>query len=85
MFDATGIEGACSPDDAVHIVSFLEEELGEVRSVLAGDASDERARWHHSRNISCIHRFSHRTIYRKSRSLRNANWLIYVVLYNRGV
>ena len=29
-----GVETAGSPDDAVHLVSFVEKELGEVRTVL---------------------------------------------------
>ena len=42
MVDALGIEGGGAADDAVDLVAFAEEELGEIRAVLAGDARDER-------------------------------------------
>ena len=28
--------------DAVHLVAFLQQELGQIRAVLAGDAGDQR-------------------------------------------
>ena len=36
--DAPGIERGGSSNDAMHLVPFLEQELGEIRAVLAGDA-----------------------------------------------
>ena len=40
------LEGLCggAPDHAVDLVALLEEQLGEVGAVLAGDSRDERAR-----------------------------------------
>ena len=32
-----------APDDAVHLVSLGEQQLGQVGAVLAGDAGDQRA------------------------------------------
>jgi len=42
VVDPAGVEGGRAPDDAVDLVSFGEEELGEVRAILAGDAGDQR-------------------------------------------
>mmetsp|Transcript_17849 Transcript_17849/g.51100 ORF Transcript_17849/g.51100 Transcript_17849/m.51100 type:complete len:406 (-) Transcript_17849:40-1257(-) len=41
VINATGVEGRRTTDDAVDGISFLEKELGKVRSILAGDAGDE--------------------------------------------
>lgn len=41
MVDALSVESACTTDDAVHFISFLQEELSEVRTILASDTSDE--------------------------------------------
>ena len=37
-----GIEGARPADDAVDFVTLLQQQIGEIRTVLAGDAGDER-------------------------------------------
>jgi hypothetical protein len=41
VFDAVGVEGGGSADDAVDVVPFGEQEFGEVGPVLAGDSGDE--------------------------------------------
>ena len=42
--------GALEPaHDAEDLVAFVEQQLGEVRSVLAGDAGDERAFCRHKK------------------------------------
>ena len=41
--------GRGAADDAVYLVALLEQKLGEVRTVLAGDAGDEGALGHVSR------------------------------------
>ena len=41
--------GRGAPDHAVDLVALLEQELGEVGAVLAGDAGDQCARRHHVR------------------------------------
>ena len=43
VVDATGVEGGGTTDDAVNLVTFLEEQLGQVRTVLTGYAGHERA------------------------------------------
>ena len=43
VVDAVGVEGAGAALDAVDLVALGEQELGEVRAVLAGDAGDQRA------------------------------------------
>jgi hypothetical protein len=40
--DALEVERRAAPDDAHHLVALLEQELGQVRAVLARDAGDER-------------------------------------------
>ena len=40
VVNALGVEGAGAALDAVDGVAFFQEELGEVRAVLAGDAGD---------------------------------------------
>ena len=41
VVDARGVEGAGAADDAVDFVALLEQQIGEVGAVLAGDAGDE--------------------------------------------
>ena len=41
VVEAAGVEGGGAADDAVDLVPLREEELDQVRSVLAGDAGDE--------------------------------------------
>ena len=38
-----GVEARRAADDAVDLVALLEQQLGQVRAVLAGDAGDQRA------------------------------------------
>jgi hypothetical protein len=40
LIDAIGVKKAGAAHDAVHLVSFIQQEAGEIRSVLAGYASD---------------------------------------------
>jgi hypothetical protein len=40
MVDAVGVEERGAALDAVHLVALVEQELGEVGAVLAGDAGD---------------------------------------------
>jgi hypothetical protein len=41
VVDAFGVEARGATDDAVHLVALPEQELGEVRAVLARDSGDE--------------------------------------------
>ena len=41
MFDALGVKGTGAPDNPVDEVTLGEEELGEVRAVLAGDSGNK--------------------------------------------
>lgn len=41
VVDAGGVEGGGSADDAVHLVALGQQELGEVRPVLARDAREQ--------------------------------------------
>ena len=41
VVDALGVEGGGAADDAVDLVPLREQELDQVRSVLAGDAGDQ--------------------------------------------
>ena len=41
MIDARGIEAARAALDAVNFVALLEQQLGEIRAVLARDTGDE--------------------------------------------
>jgi hypothetical protein len=41
MVDAVGVEKRSATLDAMDDVALLEEELGEVRAILSGDARDE--------------------------------------------
>ena len=42
MDDAAAVERGRAADDAVHLVAFLEQELGEIRAVLPGDPGNKR-------------------------------------------
>jgi hypothetical protein len=42
VIDARSIERARSPNDAVDFVAFLKQKIGEITSILARDAGDER-------------------------------------------
>src|SRR5579862_7176148 len=44
VIDAIGIESRRATDDAVYLVTFREQELGEIRSILSGNARDKRFR-----------------------------------------
>ena len=41
MVDAVGVEEAGAALEAMHGVAFLEQEFGEVGTILASDAGDE--------------------------------------------
>ena len=41
VVDPVGVEGRGAADDAVDLVALVEQQLGEVGAVLAGDAGDE--------------------------------------------
>ena len=43
VLDAPGGERARAADEPVDLVALVEQQLGEVRAVLAGDAGDGRA------------------------------------------
>jgi hypothetical protein len=36
------VKGRSAPDDPVDLVTFGEQELGEIRAILTSDAGDER-------------------------------------------
>jgi hypothetical protein len=40
VVDAVGVEERRAALDAVHLVALVEQELGEIGAVLAGDAGD---------------------------------------------
>jgi hypothetical protein len=42
MVDTAGGESRTAPNDAVDFVAFLQQQFREIRSVLPGDAGDER-------------------------------------------
>ncbi len=46
MIHPPGVEGAGPPDDAVNFITFREQQLGQVRTILPGDASNQRF-FHH--------------------------------------
>ena len=51
MFDARAQEIARSPNNSMNGVPFSEKQFRKVRTILAGDAGDERSLWisiHHS-------------------------------------
>jgi len=41
VVDPPGVEGAAAADEAVDLVSLLQEQLGEIAAVLPGDARDQ--------------------------------------------
>jgi hypothetical protein len=41
VIDAAGVEAAGPPLDAVHRIALFQQELGQVGTVLAGDAGDK--------------------------------------------
>ena len=43
VLDAPHVRRAQAADDAEDFVALVEQQLGEVRPVLAGDAGDQRA------------------------------------------
>jgi hypothetical protein len=43
MVDPVGVEDRGSADDTVNFVTLVQEKLSQVRTVLAGDAGDQRA------------------------------------------
>ena len=43
VVDPVGVEARGAADDAVDLVALLEQELGQVGAVLAGDAGDQGA------------------------------------------
>ncbi len=46
VFEPHGVERARTADDAMHLVPFFQQQLGQVGAILAGDAGDERAYAH---------------------------------------
>ena len=42
MIDARGVERAGATNDPVDFVAFLQQQIGQITSVLAGDAGDQR-------------------------------------------
>jgi hypothetical protein len=46
MLDPPQVWGTRAPYDAGDLVALLEEELGEVGTILSGDAGDQRASGH---------------------------------------
>ena len=46
VVDALGVQLGRAPLDAVHLVTLGQQELGQVRPVLAGDPRDQRAFCH---------------------------------------
>jgi hypothetical protein len=43
MVNATPIEGARPPDQAVHLIPLVEQLLGHVRAILTGHTGDQRS------------------------------------------
>ena len=46
MLDAISVERAGAADDAVHLVAFAQQQFREIRSILSGDAGDQRFATH---------------------------------------
>ena len=67
VVEPLGVERARAADDAVDLVALGEQQLGQVRAVLAGDAGDERA-LHRLRSPSDVLRST-----RRSRRCRRSN------------
>ncbi len=53
MVDSRGIEKGCSPFYAMDDISLFEQELGQVRAILAGHSSDQ---------CSFVHQTSRRSV-----------------------
>ena len=64
MVDAVGREDRGSPDDAVHLVPVAEEQLQQVRSILASDTGDQRTSLSHQRSFACREGGRKRPVYR---------------------
>jgi hypothetical protein len=41
MIDPAAVEAARAADEAVHLVTLVEEEFGQIRAVLAGDSREQ--------------------------------------------
>jgi hypothetical protein len=41
VVDPGGVEGRSSPDEPVNLIALLQQQLGEIGAVLAGNAGDE--------------------------------------------
>ena len=41
MIDARGVEAGGAADDTMNLVAFSQQQLGQIGTVLAGDACDE--------------------------------------------
>ena len=50
MFDAPEVRRARAADDAGDLITFVEQQLGKVRTVLSGDAGNQRALGHEIRD-----------------------------------
>jgi hypothetical protein len=53
VIDARGVEGAGAPNDAMNFVAFLEQQFGQITSVLAGDTGNQRLS--HERRLALAH------------------------------
>ncbi len=53
VVDPPGVERAGAADQPVDLVALLQEKLGEVRAVLAGDPGDQRLRCRRAFRASC--------------------------------
>jgi hypothetical protein len=42
VVNPAGVEGAGATDETVHLIVLREKKLGEIRTVLTGDAGNER-------------------------------------------
>src|SRR5689334_5358943 len=55
VVDTLGVEKRRAALDAVHLVTLLEQELGEISAILARDAGNQRCLMPHSReSVPCI-------------------------------
>src|SRR5437868_3132393 len=43
MIDAGSVEGARPPDYSVNLVTFFQQQIGQITSILAGDPGDQGA------------------------------------------
>src|SRR5689334_23847165 len=44
MIDPGGVEGTGTADDAVNLITFLQQKIGEITPVLTGDPGNQRFR-----------------------------------------